>query len=162
MSRSVRLPRALLLLSLTAVFLAACAPSPEKLCELSCAQDAECYPERFDQDGDEEACVAACRISAIVVEDAVSDECFNAQSNTLFCVAQLSCERLDDWAEGDPDGSYPYPCKAADNNTIDACSSGGSSGGSCDCSTVVRDCTITYNSLGQPTEHCTCSPSCCC
>ena len=33
---------------------------------------------------------------------------------------------------------------------------------SCDCSSVTQHCNITYDGMGNPTEHCSCAPSCCC
>jgi len=58
--------------------------------------------------------------------------------------------------------SLPSTCKGL--YTDDDSSGGGSSGGgsSCNCSSVVRNCSYTYDSAGRRTEHCTCSPSCCC
>ncbi|MBI5514485.1 MAG: hypothetical protein HY909_11995 [Deltaproteobacteria bacterium] len=35
-------------------------------------------------------------------------------------------------------------------------------GGTCNCSSVNRTCTYTYDSAGRRTPHCRCTPSCCC
>ena len=53
-------------------------------------------------------------------------------------------------------------CGAAIHGCGGGTGSTGGGGGGCDCSYVQSHCTITYDSFGNPTEHCTCSPSCCC
>ncbi len=143
-----------------AMALPACAPSPEDACQASCEQDQQCGLAEISGELEMQECVHDCLDSAEEAREVLDEECFDAQTSRLDCVANLDCEDFDEWAYGDPDQSMPYPCQDEDNEVIDICSGG--SGGSCDCSSVVMDCTVTYNSLGQPTEHCTCSPSCCC
>jgi hypothetical protein len=64
------------------------------------------------------------------------------------------------------DGVRTLSCGAFNANqhvaACDAMSDCSGGGTACDCSTVFQDCTVTYDALGNPTEHCTCSPSCCC
>jgi hypothetical protein len=149
---SIRLSSlALLALALTPT---ACAPSPERVCDGLCVQAADCYQADLDLD----QCVDGCVEGWAEEEDAQEVDCYDAELRLTGCVSELSCSELETYWDYLPTDPESYPCKDEDQEIVDACSGGDS----CDCSVVTRDCTYTYDSLGNPTEHCTCTPSCCC
>jgi hypothetical protein len=145
--------------------LAACSTTPRQACEASCAQDVRCDEDSFAAEEGQDACVESCLGASELIEDWLGAECRDAWADRMQCVSRLSCTGEEKWADGDPDDSYAYPCKAADNREIETCTEGGGDdddGGGCDCSVVSMNCSYTYDSYGNATEHCTCSPSCCC
>ncbi len=86
--------------------------------------------------------------------------CVNARGSSGECldgVRAWNCAQfLDDSVTMDQ-----IPSCAAMNACGGSGGSGGSGGG-CDCSSYTQDCTYTYDSAGNATPHCSCSPSCCC
>jgi hypothetical protein len=122
-------------------------------CEAVCEQSRECDPDADPLDD----CITGCNDSAAEAREEFSAACFDAQTDLILCVADLSCARRERWSEGDPGASASYPCKAQDLDLEVECEDE-----ICDCSYFSRDCTITYDAQGRATEHCVCSPACCC
>ena len=110
--------------------------------------------------------VDKCTDSADTATEKYGSKCYNVKLDRLECIGGLGCSDWEAWKTGIPSGPNDYPCEAEDRYFADTCvssgSGGGGGGGSSNCSSVSRSCTITYDSFGNPTEHCTCSPSCCC
>ena len=90
-----------------------------------------------------------------------------ACNNTCHCCAGFICA---------PDPSTLRCCRPfvgdTCNGDYDCCGAmlcrngrcanpSGTTGTTCNCSSVRRDCTISYDSAGRATRRCTCAPSCC-
>jgi hypothetical protein len=104
------------------------------------------------------------------------EDCVDYLNQDCIGIADYKCGNARKHSGACLDGVAGWTCNEFmdDNVTMDdieacaametPCASGGGGGGgsSCDCSHVSQTCTYTYDSSGNATPHCTCSPSCCC
>lgn len=138
--------------------LLSCSPDPDKVCASVCSQNVEC--EGMDS-SDLQDCTTSCTDDVASAEQELGEDCYKSELARLDCVSTLTCSDADVWAQSYPSDPGDYPCKEEDQKEAESCA-GSDEGSSCDCSNVSETCTYTYDSLGNATAHCTCSPSCCC
>jgi len=85
----------------------------------SAAQVCESYCAKLDECGYSQAsgpCLSTCESQAQTAAS-ISEACAAAAAAEGRCIADLSCERFDDWADGTPDA----PCQAEDAASDAAC-----------------------------------------
>ena len=126
------------------------------LCEKAKACDPEFYGEVAD-------CIDS--LNAEHCLDVTGFTCSNAKTAARGCIAgiqSLTCDQFMDPTVTDADVPGCVAMACPEDGSSGGSGSGGGGAMSCDCSTVSQDCSITYDGMGNPTEHCTCFPSCCC
>lgn len=83
--------------------------SASALCEDYCAKVDECGYSQA-------SCLSSCEEDAQTAAS-ISGACATAVAAEGRCIADLSCERFDDWVDDTPDS----PCQAEDAASISAC-----------------------------------------